>query len=135
MYKQKRYEDVFDISKEIVRIHEVIDGVEAAKTAMALGNVGAVAHRLGKKSECALAMNRALYIMIRVSRAFDAMPRNTRHFNGRRAVRQCTTVRAVHYGTTTSSAPSSCKRGPERFDQLLIKCLYLSFFWYVGVWR
>jgi len=63
IYKQGRYEEVLSVSKEIVRIHEVIDGPEAEMTAKALQNVGSVAHRLQLMDECANSMNRALYII------------------------------------------------------------------------
>lgn len=64
IYKQERYEDVFDISKEIVSIHEKIDGPEHENTARALGNLGSAAYRLEKWTICHDAMNRALYVWI-----------------------------------------------------------------------
>lgn len=63
IYKQGRYEEVLSLSKEIVRIHEVIDGPEAEMTAKALQNVGSVAYHLQLMDECANSMNRALYII------------------------------------------------------------------------
>eukprot|EP01038_Epipyxis_sp_PR26KG_P007874 gene7874-10689_t len=66
LYKQGRYEEVLSFAKEIVRIHEMLDGVEHVNTAHALGNLGSVAFRIGNEEECELAMNRALFIMIKV---------------------------------------------------------------------
>jgi hypothetical protein len=65
MYQQKKYDELVDASQEIVRIHEEVDGKESLKTAQALGNVGSVSNRLGRTKECSIAMNRALYIMIK----------------------------------------------------------------------
>lgn len=65
LYKRGKYEDVLSISREITKIHEALDGPEHIKTADALGNVGATAFRLGFSEECELAMNRALYIIIK----------------------------------------------------------------------
>ena len=65
VYQQGKFEDVVDVAEDIVKIHEVLDGPEAFITAEALGNVASVAHRLGKKDTCRLAMERALYIMIK----------------------------------------------------------------------
>lgn len=79
IYKQGRYSEVVDISKEIVRIHEVRDGPEHLNTANALGNVGAVAFRVGDASECHYAMNRALYIFIQTYGADSKEVRNLIH--------------------------------------------------------
>lgn len=65
MYQQKKYDELVDAAQEIVRIHEGVDGRESLKTAQALGNVGSVSNRLGRTKECGIAMNRALYIMIK----------------------------------------------------------------------
>ena len=65
VYQQGKFEDVVDVAEDIVKIHEVLDGPEAFITAEALGNVASVAFRLGKKETCRLAMERALYIMIK----------------------------------------------------------------------
>jgi predicted HTH domain antitoxin len=65
MYQQKKYDELVDAAQEIVRIHEEVDGKESLKTAQALGNVGSVSNRLGRTKECGIAMNRALYIMIK----------------------------------------------------------------------
>ena len=64
VYKQGRYEELLELSKEIVSIHEKLDGPESEKTAKALGNLGSVAYRVGNKKECAYAMDRALYIYL-----------------------------------------------------------------------
>lgn len=65
IYKQGRFDEVEELSKEIVLIHEKIDGVEHLNTAMALGNVGAVSYRLKHYEDCNFAMERALYILLR----------------------------------------------------------------------
>jgi hypothetical protein len=65
VYKQRKFDDVFAIAKEIVKIHEKIDGPEHINTAKALTNVGSTANRLKNMKECDLAMNRALYIFIK----------------------------------------------------------------------
>lgn len=64
MFRQQRFEELLELSKQIVRIHETMDGFEALMTGKALGNVGTVAHRLGLQKECELNMKRALYIML-----------------------------------------------------------------------
>lgn len=66
IYRQERYEEVLETAREIVKIHEAIDGPEHINTAKALTNVGSTANRLGKLKECEVAMNRALYIFIKV---------------------------------------------------------------------
>jgi hypothetical protein len=65
IYKQERYEEVLETAREIVKIHEELDGPESINTAKALTNVGSTANRLGKLKECEVAMNRALYIFIK----------------------------------------------------------------------
>jgi hypothetical protein len=65
IYKQGRYDEVLATAKEIVKIHETVDGPEHINTAKALTNIGSVANRLGNLKECELAMNRALYILIK----------------------------------------------------------------------
>lgn len=64
VYKQQRFEEVYNLANEIVAIHESLDGPEHVNTAKALTNIGSTAHKLGKSKECELAMNRALYIFI-----------------------------------------------------------------------
>lgn len=64
LYRQHRFEELFDLSKEIVRIHEALDGPDSVMVGKALGNVGTVANRLGLQRECELAMKRSLYIML-----------------------------------------------------------------------
>ena len=65
VYQQGKFEDVMEVAENIVKIHEQIDGPEAMITAEALGNVGSVAYRLGRKKQCRVAMERALYIIIK----------------------------------------------------------------------
>ncbi len=65
MYKRGRIDEVYSVSKRIVAIHEVLDGPEHVDTAQALANVGSVAFRLKDSSACELAMERALYILIK----------------------------------------------------------------------
>jgi hypothetical protein len=65
IYMQGRFEEVLQSAEEIVRIHEVIDGVEHLNTGMALQNVGNVAYRMNKQTKCYYAMQRALYILLR----------------------------------------------------------------------
>lgn len=64
MFRQERFEEIYEIANQIVRIHEAVDGYEAEITGKAWGNIGTVAHRLGYGKECNLAMLRALYIML-----------------------------------------------------------------------
>ena len=64
MFRQQRFEELFEISKQIVKIHETLDGYEGLMTGKALGNMGTVAHKLDLKDECEYAMKRALYIML-----------------------------------------------------------------------
>jgi hypothetical protein len=66
MYKQGKYDTVYNIAKEITLLHEKFDGSEHINTASALGNVGSVAYRIGDKNECYYSMNRALYILIKI---------------------------------------------------------------------
>jgi hypothetical protein len=65
VYLQQKYKDVLTIAKEIVRIHERIDGPEHINTAKSLTNVGSTANRLKDMQECERAMNRALYIFLK----------------------------------------------------------------------
>lgn len=64
MFRQLRFEELFEISMQIVNIHETLDGFEATMTGKALGNTGTVAYRLGLTRECEIAMKRALYILL-----------------------------------------------------------------------
>ena len=64
VYKRGIYSEVLEVSKEIVTIHEVLDGPESVATAHALSNVGSVAYRLKDTAYCELVMNRALYIFL-----------------------------------------------------------------------
>ncbi len=64
IYKQQRYDELLEMSREIVKIHETLDGPEHENTARALGNVGSVAYRLKKLDECNIAMERAMYIWV-----------------------------------------------------------------------
>lgn len=65
MYKRELFDRVFEISKQIVKIHEVLDGPEHVATANALSNVGSVAYKLKQTGYCDLIMNRALYIFLK----------------------------------------------------------------------
>lgn len=65
VYLQKKYKEVLAVAKEIVRIHEKLDGPEHINTAKALTNVGSTANRLKDMQECERAMNRALYIFLK----------------------------------------------------------------------
>jgi hypothetical protein len=65
IYKQGRYDEVFDLAEEIVSIHEEMDGPEHINTAKALTNVGSTANKLGMRRTCETAMNRALFIFIK----------------------------------------------------------------------
>jgi hypothetical protein len=64
LFRQLRFDELLEISKQIVRIHETLDGFESLMAGKALGNMGTVAYRLGDDKECELAMKRALYIML-----------------------------------------------------------------------
>jgi len=64
MYKLRKYSEVLSISKEILRIHENLDGTDHINTAKALTNVGAVANRLNLKDYCEIVERRALAIII-----------------------------------------------------------------------
>lgn len=65
IYKQERYEELLELSQQIVHIHEQLDGPEHESTARALGNVGSVAFRINRKEECNLAMSRAMHIWVK----------------------------------------------------------------------
>jgi hypothetical protein len=65
LFKQKRFDDIFDLAMEILRIHEAIDGPESKETAMALSNVGQVAYRTGRMQECEWASYRYVYIQLK----------------------------------------------------------------------
>ena len=65
VYKQGRFDQVLQVSKDIVRIHEEVDGVDHINTGNALGNVGSVAFRLENAKLCEIVMTRALYIVIK----------------------------------------------------------------------
>ena len=65
LFQQKRFDDIFDLSLEILRIHELIDGPESKETAMALSNVGQVAFRTKRINECRWASYRYLYIQLK----------------------------------------------------------------------
>lgn len=64
LYKQGRLSELVELSKEIVSIHEELDGPESELTGKALGNVGAVACRIELRTDCERAMARALYILL-----------------------------------------------------------------------
>jgi hypothetical protein len=66
IYKQGRFDEVMELAQEIVSIHEEMDGPEHINTAKALTNVGSTAHKLGMLRTCETAMNRALFIFIKV---------------------------------------------------------------------
>ncbi|RYG96600.1 tetratricopeptide repeat protein [archaeon] len=66
LYKQFNFKEMFQVAKAIVEIHEKLDGVESLKTAQALSNLGSAAYRVKNKKETDFAMNRALYILIKV---------------------------------------------------------------------
>lgn len=65
LFKQGRFYDLLQISKEIVEIHETLDGPEAEITGKALGNLAATAYRANKKRDCELAMKRGLHILLK----------------------------------------------------------------------
>lgn len=65
LFKQGRFYDLLQISKEIVEIHETLDGPEAEITGKALGNLAATAFRANKKRDCELAMKRGLHILLK----------------------------------------------------------------------
>lgn len=64
IHKQQDFEQSYVISKQIVEIHEKLDGPESENTARALGNLGSASFRLKHARECEVAMNRALYIWL-----------------------------------------------------------------------
>lgn len=64
LHKQQDFEQSYVISKQIVEIHEKLDGPESENTARALGNLGSASFRLNRARECEVAMNRALYIWL-----------------------------------------------------------------------
>jgi hypothetical protein len=65
IYKQGRFEELLEMSKEIVHIHEQLEGPESEGAAKALGNLGSVAFRLQRSQECEHAMLRMLYILVK----------------------------------------------------------------------
>lgn len=65
LHSQQRYDDLYTIAKEIVRIHEVLDGPEHYHTGRALDNLGTAAYRIKNQEECNTAMYRALHIFMK----------------------------------------------------------------------
>ena len=66
IYKQGKYEESFKYSKEILNIHEKLDGVESEITGQVLQNVGSVACKLHLINECKYAFERSLYIILNI---------------------------------------------------------------------
>lgn len=64
IYQQERFDETFEMSLEILRIHSVLDGPESGPFADALGNVGSVAHRVKNKKLCEIVMKRQLRILL-----------------------------------------------------------------------
>jgi hypothetical protein len=62
LYQQMRFDDLFDLAKEIVDIHEKMDGPEHFNTGRALDNLGSAAYRVKNHKVCDTAMKRALSI-------------------------------------------------------------------------
>lgn len=56
------FKESFNIAKQIVELHEKLDGPEHIKTGRALSNLGVSAFKYNKQRECELAMLRSLYI-------------------------------------------------------------------------
>ena len=65
LFKQSRFDDTWDISQEILHIHETLDGPESFETALALSNAAQVAYRTGRRKECGYLSYRYLYIMLK----------------------------------------------------------------------
>ena len=65
LYGQQRYNDVWQVSLDILKIHEMLDGPESVKTAMALSNVAQAAFRTQRREECGHMAYRHLYIMLK----------------------------------------------------------------------
>lgn len=64
LYQQDRFDEAFEMSFEISRIHSVIDGKDSLAYADALGNVGSVANRMNDKRLCEAVMKRQLRILL-----------------------------------------------------------------------
>ena len=65
VYKLERYDEALKYAQEIVRIYEVLHGVESTEMANALGNVGSVSYRIKDMETCEKAMLRTLAILLR----------------------------------------------------------------------
>lgn len=64
LHEQGKFDELVQVAKNIVKIHEDLDGPEHFNTAQALGNLGASSFHLGLKKDVEFAMKRALYIFI-----------------------------------------------------------------------
>ena len=64
LYLQDRFEETYEMSLEIARIHGVVDGKDSLRYADALGNVGSVANRMKDRGLCEAAMKRQLRILL-----------------------------------------------------------------------
>ena len=65
LHTQQRYDDLFIVAQEIVRIHEILDGPEHYHTGRALDNLATAAYRVKNQEACNTAMYRALHIFIK----------------------------------------------------------------------
>jgi hypothetical protein len=65
LHQQEKFEELVQVAKKIVQIHEELDGPEHFNTAQALGNLGASSYHIGLKKDVEHAMKRALYIFIK----------------------------------------------------------------------
>lgn len=65
LFLQRRFEDCWNISEELLRISEIHDGPESLEIAKALSNHAQTAYRLKRMDECGLSAYRHLYIMRR----------------------------------------------------------------------
>lgn len=64
LHQQGKFEELVQVAKKIVKIHEELDGPEHFNTAQALGNLGASSYHVGLQKDVEHAMKRALYIFI-----------------------------------------------------------------------
>jgi tetratricopeptide (TPR) repeat protein len=66
LYEQIKFEEAFDVAKEVVRIHTKLYGPDSEDTMKALGNFGSVACRMNRRAVCDLIMYRVLDATIKL---------------------------------------------------------------------
>lgn len=66
LYEQVKFEEAFEVAKEVLRIHTKLYGPDDEETMKALGNFGSVACRMNRQTVCDLVMYRMMDIAIKL---------------------------------------------------------------------